>query len=345
MAITVSSKISSNISALHPYSCRYNCSARKWCSAINQNLAKAHCLLSVGPCMYLVPDNDFQVIYVKPSKTERCLVWKLNRESSNPARAHNACITEGIPCIIGWFLEELHLLPENFANWGLLSVFNNNIIGMVSSSGAQSLDVQPGCMVNWMPFIGGEPLPEGAVEGGYLDDGGVRQPLYIMSVDVVFRGGTCSVYGYYNLATGLGFAEFHNEHVRAHINLMILWDWVTRKTFELDWHSHMQKHNESTHERNGNIRTLLLCWSRDQTCIQRAIKLGGHLAQAMISKSDHSMMTSSNGNIFMLLALCMGQSTGQRWISNGRTNTWDADDLRRHRTYNDIIVMRLVVIT
>ena len=222
--------VSSNVTLRHPYSCRYDCMVMKWCSVIIENVANNYCLLSNGTCMYLVPDNDFQVIYVKPSRTEGCLIWKLNRESSNPARAHNTCIVDGLPCIVGRFLEEPNLLPGIFANWAVFSVLNNDMVFM-ASSGAQSLDVLPGCMVTWKPFVGGEKLPEGAVEGGHLDDGGIRQPLYIMSVDVVFRDGTCSVYGYYHPATGLGYAEFHGVTNYTHMNLMILhkWDRVTHE--------------------------------------------------------------------------------------------------------------------
>ena len=82
-----------------------------------------------------------------------------------------------------------------------------------------------------MPFIGGEPLPEGAVEGGHLEDGGMRQLLYIMNVDVVYMGETCSAYGYYKPATGLGYVEFYGVAEYTHMNLMILlkWDRVTHE--------------------------------------------------------------------------------------------------------------------
>ena len=67
------------------------------------------------------------------------------------------------------------------------------------------------------------------------------------------------------------------------------------------------------------------------------------------------MMTSSNGNISALLALCAGKSpVGSHhkdiWCSlwSARTNGWaknrDACDLRRHRTHYDITVMISMII-
>ena len=67
----------------------------------------------------------------------------------------------------------------------------------------------------------------------------------------------------------------------------------------------------------------------------------------------HNMMTSSNGNIFELLATCAvtGEFPAQRlatrsfdawlictWI-NGRVNNDEAGGLRRNRTHYDVTVM------
>ena len=217
----VENTISSNITPRYRYSCQHECMLLKWCSVINGNLASDSCLLSNGPCIQLVPDNDFHVIYINISKPENCLVWTPGRKSTNPARAHNTCIDNGFTCIVGRFPKKPNLLPGNFADWAVFSVLDN-ALASEATAGAESLDVQPGCIVNWIRFDGGEPLPEGAVDGGYLDGGGVRQPLYIMSVDVIHLGETCSVYGYYNPATGLGYGEFYGVTTYTHMNLMIL---------------------------------------------------------------------------------------------------------------------------
>ena len=71
-----------------------------------------------------------------------------------------------------------------------------------------------------------------------------------------------------------------------------------------------------------------------------------------------NMMTSSNGNISALLALCVGNSPGHQWIPltkasdaelrcfslicvwiNGLVNDCEAGDLRCHRAHYDITVM------
>ena len=73
----------------------------------------------------------------------------------------------------------------------------------------------------------------------------------------------------------------------------------------------------------------------------------------------HTMMTSSNGNIFRVTGPLCGEFTGHLWIPltkasdaelrcflcsspwiNGWLNNREAGDLRRHRAHYDVIVMR-----
>ena len=75
------------------------------------------------------------------------------------------------------------------------------------------------------------------------------------------------------------------------------------------------------------------------------------------------MMTSSNGNIFRVTGPLCGEFTGHRWIPrtkasdaelwcflwsalwiNGWVNNRDAGDLRRNRTYYDVIVILFVLV-
>ena len=77
------------------------------------------------------------------------------------------------------------------------------------------------------------------------------------------------------------------------------------------------------------------------------------------SKLVVHMMTSSNGNIFRVTGLLLGEFTGHRWIpltkasvaelwcslwstpeTNGWVNNRNACDLSRHRAHFDVIVMR-----
>ena len=57
------------------------------------------------------------------------------------------------------------------------------------------------------------------------------------------------------------------------------------------------------------------------------------------------MMTSSNGNIFLITGYLCGEFTDNRWIPctkawiYGWVNNGKAGDLRRHRAHYDVIVM------
>ena len=97
------------------------------------------------------------------------------------------------------------------------SLLNDNV---VAGGVQESLDVHSGCNVIWTPFTAGDALPTSAVEGGYLQNGGSRHPLYVMSV---LKGG-CHVYGYYNPAAGLGYVEFQGKYTPTQMDLMVLMD-------------------------------------------------------------------------------------------------------------------------
>ena len=101
----VQNTVYANITRLHPYSCRYYCMMKPWCSVINENVVNNFCLLSNGPCMGLIPDHNFHGIYFKTADKEECLVWKSNRESLDPATTSNPCMDRGVPSIVGRFNE------------------------------------------------------------------------------------------------------------------------------------------------------------------------------------------------------------------------------------------------
>ena len=88
--------------------------------------------------------------------------------------------------------------------------------------------------------------------------------------------------------------------------------------------------------------------------------LNQRLSECLARTSEHhSMMTSSNGNIFRVIGFLWGEFTGHRWIFltkasgavfwsfpllcawiNGWVNDREAGDLRRHRAHYDVIAMR-----
>ena len=92
----VENKIYSNFTPLHPYSCRYDCIVR--------NLANDYCLLWNGPCMDLIPDNDFQVIYITPSNNDE------NQTENHPTEHEHTPLAfkVGIPTVMwGDFVHSL----------------------------------------------------------------------------------------------------------------------------------------------------------------------------------------------------------------------------------------------
>ena len=109
-------RIYTNITRLHPYSCRYDCMVRPWCAVINENVANDYCQLSNGPCIGVILDGDFRGIAIDRSNRNECLMWTSNKELLNAAKTNNTCIVANVPCIVGRFYVQSHLLPGNNAH-------------------------------------------------------------------------------------------------------------------------------------------------------------------------------------------------------------------------------------
>ena len=206
-----------NITPTHHYSCRLNCITSKRCLYVLHHVVRNYCLLSNGPCLWLEPDPDYNVMVYRAKLADECVEWVPKSRLINAARKHDTCISQGREHSVGRTNIQSNILLGSGNGDILYTVLNG---GLAKSSASEWLDVQPGCKVSWTPFTGGDPIPNGAVQGGHLYDTGTPQPIYVMGA--VKSGGSCTRYGYYSPGTGRGYFEFWGVHECTEMYLMII---------------------------------------------------------------------------------------------------------------------------
>ena len=159
------SQVYFNISPNHPHLYRSRCLTQKQCSFVLYNIAENYCVVSNGPCLWLEPDTNYYITFIRNNAVEKCLDWVPRREVKNAARRPDACFSWGLQCTVGRLHIQSNILPGNVNGDGVYTVLD----GADARYGLKEfLDVQPGCKVSWVSFTSGDPVPVGAVQGGYL---------------------------------------------------------------------------------------------------------------------------------------------------------------------------------
>ena len=123
---------------------------------LSYNARGRYCLLGSEPCLASVVNDDFRLMAFRKQEqlpfTVSCISWQFcNMFIDCPSRI----VESGFMAIFDHFLPVIHLSLDCYL-----------------------LVVAETCIVAWLPFVAGDSLPEGAVEGGYLTTIGVT---YCMS--------------------------------------------------------------------------------------------------------------------------------------------------------------------
>ena len=175
--------------------CQWQC-LRQNCSYINYNPESDQCEIGLGQCESLVSAaGDLVNVYWQPR--DNCLNWGSRQEPGCVAvgeggrspSLYTGRTKIGEAMVLGSFVaipDSLHIWVKNQGS--MLPVRDG------SRNGIEVLSTIVGCPLFWVPYIGGDHLPIGAVVGGYLPYGKaayVARKHYVTDVAV----------GYYNTET------------------------------------------------------------------------------------------------------------------------------------------------
>ena len=120
-------------------------------------------------------------------------------------------MVHGEATVIGKFLDSDTYGPHIYVNHQGKRIGadygSNNVIEVLTTTA--------GCPLFWVPYTGGNPLPVGAVAGGYLSSGKVT---YIAQKGV----GSIPTFGYYNTDTEFIYYEFQGVQYSTAMEILVL---------------------------------------------------------------------------------------------------------------------------
>ena len=169
--------------------CVLSCTLKNTCHYINHNPDTSQCILGFDQCETLVPMVGGTVSVFGPPR-DTCLLWgsanEPGREQVNlPIRAGRAFIGDAL--VVGKVEPNGHFWGNN--EGVQVGKFDNDI---------EILTMDPACSVPWIPYVAGELLPAGVVNGGRLSDGSITYICRINHYGIL-------VIGNYNAGTKLAY--------------------------------------------------------------------------------------------------------------------------------------------
>ena len=196
--------------------CVWRCLKMPNCRYMNHSPETDLCGIGMGQCEFLEPSVGTMVNVFWQSH-DVCLYWDSYQE---PGRVAVGDVDGGVyvgrtihgeAMVVGKFLDVDSYNPHIWAN----DQGERFSVDYGSDNAVEVLSTTADCPLFWVSYTGGNPLPVGAVAGGYLVDGKVThvaRKMYASSV----------AYGYYNTDTEMLYYEFSGAQNSTTIEILVL---------------------------------------------------------------------------------------------------------------------------
>ena len=197
--------------------CTHVCMQRQNCKAVSYNREKRYCQLTSEECEKIVEDLQFTVtkFYLPPClpvTVSPCVQWVPVADVIDDMR---------ITCdptshfYVGRLVLQEDIVVGKFATTRTY-VWKNGV-EYSSPAATEVLQITPGCSANWVPYLPGDPIPNGTVFGGYLGDSCAGIPV-ISGV----TSGDNKRCGYYNPETQLGYMVYFDPEVATEMDILVV---------------------------------------------------------------------------------------------------------------------------
>ena len=222
-----------NVTDVQSHICTHLCMTREECIITNYNVPGKFCLIGNDVCIALQKDTAYQMHFHSMRKRGSCVKWVSHSDFAQirPV-ASNECHLFGAqrPCYVGRLKSSGNTLPGKYQRAtngpeGVWTILNGQ---RYTAGTIEVLDVQSDCHVTWVSFTTGDPIPHGAVIGGFLASRDFK--LYVMRGKVQHGGNMFIVFGYYDTANKKGYMEYHGLRVVMEMDILIS-IWNTPWTF------------------------------------------------------------------------------------------------------------------
>ena len=203
--------------------CFHICMELNNCTIINYNHEKRCCNLTSEDCQKTVEDSEFTVTILS------CLHWvsfgNTVEDMCIPCDIYTASVVVGRLLFQKYILVGKHSMSERKTY-----VWKNGTT--FAAADTEVLQIMPWCAANWMTYVPGDPIPAGAVVGGYVGDPFVE--TYVITGVTKIGVKRC---GYYNSETGLGYVVgSRGAEATTEMDILVL-HWLSNRI------DHIQLHN------------------------------------------------------------------------------------------------------
>ena len=203
--------------------CKLACIHSATCLAINHNTTDDMCTFLADPCNVAVDDPVMQYVVYRPIPIHRCYEW-VPYTGVDPTASRLVSL-EGKRCVSrvkeGGSDHCAFMIPELnrcFACLGTKFLDNS-----VTQHPCQLLRIVDGCTALWVPHTAGDPIPNGAVSGGYVVGKG---DVFIASFVYNYLGTFHELAAYYIRGAPHAISPaFRGCRLNQRMNvLIVLWD-------------------------------------------------------------------------------------------------------------------------
>ena len=207
-----------NITGVTEYECTLYCMQHSTCMAVNYDIQSNVCVGMEKPCPVVQPLSHVYYRILAASGSHWCAHWMANMDWNNPRIIKvNGELETYYPVGVTRFQTgDGDIVPAKWPNNNYYS-FSVKLGTDLVVSEFEMLVVDDSCSMRWVYYDAstGDPLPTGAIQGGYLAD---RTPLYVA---VIHARENRRVPGYYNHATRMGTCEYFGETTVQQVDLLI----------------------------------------------------------------------------------------------------------------------------
>ena len=189
----------SNYSAIEHQQCAAHCITDQDCWLLVYNWREKYCILGTQPCANAVADFDFRMMTFRKYETLYWIQWVWSDGSSYPVRTVEQVYPQHEALARRLIEGEVYIGRGNH-RYGKIYLARHG--AAASYLGYYLLVVSDSCSVAWVPYSAGNPLPRGAVKGGYLDSLGTT---YCIRVSDMHTTEPAHVFGYYVPSIGFGY--------------------------------------------------------------------------------------------------------------------------------------------
>ena len=204
-----------NYTSIEHQPCVAHCITDPDCWVLAYNARGKYCLLGTQPCANAVADNDFRMMTFRKHENVQCIQWVWSDGSSYPARTVERLRPRYEALARRPMGQEIYIGRGSVEKVKIYLARNGKAVNYPDF---YLLVVSDFCSVAWVSYTVGNPLPRGAVEGGYLSSLGVT---YCMRVWVAYGQGLTQALGYYAPVTGLGYYVWLGSKTATQMEILV----------------------------------------------------------------------------------------------------------------------------